>query len=239
MNKRLVGIFGVAILVGVVLLALNVGTTSAQGPRQGQGQRGGLAGSQGAAAAGQDGLQLHDPQALTNGAVGIGSALRGRGRGGQSQGQGSQYGTGLGQYASDLSPAAGDLPVDVIAALTAGLTDEHHAYDTYQAVIDQFGPVAPFASIQRAEASHIAALENIFTRYGLAIPTVAPLAETVTFDSLADACAAGAAAEIANFGLYDSWLATVSNYPDLVRVFTALRDASEFNHLPAFQACAG
>ena len=57
--------------------------------------------------------------------------------------------------------------------------------------------------------------------------------------SLAEACAIGAEAEIANFGLYDQWIATVSDYPDLVQVFTALRNASEFSHLPAFQACAG
>jgi hypothetical protein len=57
--------------------------------------------------------------------------------------------------------------------------------------------------------------------------------------SLADACALSAQAEVANFALYDQWIATVSAYPDLVQVFTNLRNASEFSHLPAFQACAG
>ncbi len=236
MHKRFAGILGVAILVGVVLLALSAGTTYAQGPRQGQGQRGGRAGSQGNTA-GQNGQQLHDPQFLAGDAAGTGRSNRGQGRGSQSQS--GQSGIGQGLYTANQVPVEGNLTADIIAALTAGLTDEHHAFDTYQAIIDQFGPVAPFVSIQRAEANHIAALERVFTSYGLAIPAVEPLAVDAAFDSMADACAAGAAAEIANFALYDSWLATVSDYPDLVRVFTALRDASEFSHLPAFQACAG
>ena len=30
----------------------------------------------------------------------------------------------------------------------------------------------------------------------------------------------------------------VQDYPDMVQVFTSLRDASEFQHLPAFENCA-
>jgi hypothetical protein len=139
-------------------------------------------------------------------------------------------------------PAAripGEVPAEVIDALYAGLADEHRAYDTYQAVIDQFGAVRPFSNIQQAEATHIAALEFILERYNLAVPEIAPLAEISQFASLADACSAGVVAETANFDLYDNWIATVQNYPDMVQVFTALRDASEFNHLPAFERCAG
>jgi len=140
----------------------------------------------------------------------------------------------------DLPPAVpGDLPADVVAALSAGIQDEYHAYATYQAVIDQFGAVRPFTNIQMAESSHIAALSFIIERYGLTVPEPEPLVDVPQFDTLADACAAGAAAEIANFELYDQWLATVQEYPDIVQVFQMLRDASEFQHLPAFENCAG
>jgi len=68
---------------------------------------------------------------------------------------------------------------------------------------------------------------------------VVPATPATTFGTLAEACAFAAQAEIANFALYDNWLSTVSDYPDLVQIFTNLRNASEFNHLPAFQRCAG
>jgi hypothetical protein len=140
----------------------------------------------------------------------------------------------------NLPPAvAGDVLADVVEALNAGLADEHNAYNIYQAVIDQFGAGRPFTNIQRAEAQHIAALELLFERYGLTIPEIAPLAEVPTFGTLADACAAAVTAETANFALYDSWIETVQDYPDMVQVFTSLRNASQNQHLPAFERCAG
>jgi len=148
------------------------------------------------------------------------------------------YGTGSGL--SDLPAANPDgLSDSAIDALTAGLQDEYHAYAVYEAVIDQFGDVRPFTRIQEAEAPHIASLEALFERYDLTIPEPLPLEDLPEFTSVADACALGAQAEIANFDLYDSGMAQASDYPDLVQVFTALRDASEFNYLPAFEPCAG
>jgi hypothetical protein len=127
----------------------------------------------------------------------------------------------------------------VIDALTAGLMDEHNAYNTYQAIIDQFGAVRPFVNIQTAEAHHIAALEFLFERYALDIPEIALLTDAPQFDSFAEACAAGVAAETANLELYNTWIDTVQAYPDIVQIFTSLRDASEFQHLPALERCAG
>jgi hypothetical protein len=175
------------------------------------------------------------------GGGGNGNGSRGQGSGPQGQQQTRQAGLGQNQnWLGNLPPAVpGDLPADVIDALYGGLMDEHHAYDTYQAVIDQFGAVRPFTNIQQAEASHIAALETLIERYGLDIPAIAPLPAVQPFATLPDACAAGVNAEIANFSLYDRWMATVQDYPDMVQVFTALRNASEFQHLPAFELCAG
>lgn len=218
LNNRLVkfGIFALIIVGAVVVTFVLVNdNASAQGPSgRGQGRNG-------------QGQQPLTGQTLTQ------QAWRGTGQNGAS-------GLYQNNLLADLPDAVpGDVPADVVAALTAGLADEHHAYDTYQAVIDQFGAVRPFTSIQQAEANHIAALAYLFERYGLELPAIEPLTEAPQFDTLADACAAGAAAEIANFGLYDQWIATVQDYPDMVQVFTVLRDASEFQHLPALERCAG
>ncbi|MBI5959154.1 MAG: DUF2202 domain-containing protein, partial [Chloroflexi bacterium] len=134
-----------------------------------------------------------------------------------------------------------DLPLtpEVTEALLAGWQDEYNAYNTYQAIIDQFGAVRPFTAIQAAEAQHISELEFLFERYAIAIPEPQTLSAVPQFATLADACAAGAEAEIANFGLYDQWITTAENYPDIAWVFNALRDASEFRHLPVFERCAG
>jgi hypothetical protein len=230
-NKHLVKIgFFALIIVGVTVFSLAAVTDSslAQGP--GGGGNGNGRGGQGSPNAGQGSGQQNPGQ-------GIGQQNGGQGFGGQQNaGQ-----TGSCQYCLNNLPAAvpGEVPAEVVEALTAGFTDEHYAYDIYQSVIDQFGAVRPFTSIQQAEADHIAALEFILERYNLDVPEIAPLSEVPQFASLADACSAGAAAEIANFDLYDQWLATVQDYPDMVQVFTSLRDASEFQHLPAFERCAG
>lgn len=157
-------------------------------------------------------------------------------------GYGAMNGVGPGDYRlllQNLPPATeGGLTTEAKAALIRGILDEYHAYAVYQAVIDQFGPVAPFIRIQASEAQHIAALEMLFERYDLTVPTPNPLEDLPEFASLAEACELAAEAEIANFDLYDAWLDQVSDYPDLVQVFTALRNASEFKHLPAFEMCA-
>jgi hypothetical protein len=55
-------------------------------------------------------------------------------------------------------------------------------------------------------------------------------------ESLLDACKVGVKSEIANRALYDHWLSQVEE-PDLRTVFIKLRDASQNNHLPAFERC--
>ncbi len=138
-----------------------------------------------------------------------------------------------------LPPASVDeLPDDVIDLMIDGWMDEQHAYAVYQAVIDQFGAVRPFTNIQTSEAQHIAAWETLLVRYGITVPEV-PTFDLPVFTSVSEACSVGAAAEIANFDLYDSMLAAFEPYPDLLYVAQSLRDASELSHLPAFENCAG
>lgn len=156
----------------------------------------------------------------------------------ERRGPGGPRGNVTGGRAHLHLPAASadELPQDIIDLMIEGWVDEQHAYAVYGSVIEQFGAVRPFTNIQRSEAQHIAAWETLFVRYGI-VPEV-PEFDLPEFASVAEACAIGAEAEIANFSLYDAMLTAFEPYPDLLYVAQSLRDASEFNHLPAFEACA-
>ena len=121
-------------------------------------------------------------------------------------------------------------------ALQNAILEEYGAYNLYSAVIDQFGSVYPFTMIVRAEQSHLNALVRQASKYGVVVPVNPGLAEVVSFDTLADACAAGAAAEIADAALYDD-LKLVTVHTDLLQVYDRLQSASLNQHLPAFEAC--
>lgn len=167
------------------------------------------------------------------------------------QGAGNQYGNGQqgaafqngaqvgNQYNFRYLPpqSADELPQNIVDLMIAGWTDEQHAYAVYGAVIDQIGAVRPFTNIQAGEAQHISAWKTLFDRYGITLPAV-PSFDLPTVTTLSEACAVGADAETANAGLYDRMLAAFEDYPDLLWVAQSLSDASEFNHLPAFEQCA-
>lgn len=184
---------------------------------------------------------LSEPQvnAFQNGGIGFvnpgtGSQWNGQQRGQMGRGTGAN---GTGMYTAMPPAYEGDLSQDVIDLMIDGWTDEQHAYAVYESIIAQFGEVPPFVNIQNAEAQHSAAWEFLFDRYGIETPEV-PTLDVPEFATVADACAAAADAEITNFSLYDTMLDSFAEYPDLYQVALALRNASEFNHLPAFQACA-
>ena len=132
---------------------------------------------------------------------------------------------------------AGDLSQSEADALLMALEDEYKAWAVYDQVIDDFGAVRPFTSIQKAEESHIAALVTLFERYDLEVPENEWPGAVPSFDTLADACAAGVQAEIDNAALYDELFSMVDN-ADIIQVFTSLQRASETRHLPAFERCA-
>lgn len=141
-----------------------------------------------------------------------------------------------------VAQAAPLTPAQTTAALAA-LDDEYHALATYQVVIEKFGAVRPFSNIIKAEQRHIDAVATVLKDSGQAVPANPYLSgekpRPVAPATLQDACAIGVQAEIANAALYDDHLlpAALGN-ARLVTVFTALRDASENNHLPAFRRCA-
>lgn len=141
--------------------------------------------------------------------------------------------------------AAAEPPLSAEArdALHAALDDEYHAEATYAAILDKHGDVRPFANIIKAERRHAAAIATLMKAYGIVVPknayrtgdkSLGPLPDT-----LAEACAAGVEAEIANVRLYDHTLIpAVADRPGIAEVFAELRDSSRDRHLPAFRRCA-
>ncbi|WP_210163662.1 ferritin-like domain-containing protein [Ciceribacter selenitireducens] len=130
-------------------------------------------------------------------------------------------------------------------AIEAALEDEHRAEAFYAAVMAKFGEVRPFSNIIRAEQTHASELNALLQNYGLDQKTTNPHLGSAEFaalvpETLAEACKMGVDAEIANRDLYDKKLMpAVQDYADVQIVFTALRDASENKHLPAFERCGG
>ncbi len=116
-----------------------------------------------------------------------------------------------------------------------GEAGEYMARAEYKAIIAKFGPVQPFVNILRAEEKHIAALQQQCIRYGVTIPMDTKTGTAP--ETLLEAATIGVVAELANVEMYEeTLLPAVAAYPSLVTVFTNLRDASELNHLPAFEA---
>lgn len=130
-------------------------------------------------------------------------------------------------------------------AIEAALEDEHRAEAFYAAVMTKFGEVRPFSNIIRAEQTHASELNALLQTYGLEQQTTnphlgSPEVAALVPETLAEACKMGVDAEIANRDLYDKRLMpAVKDYADVQVVFAALRDASEYRHLPAFERCGG
>ena len=131
----------------------------------------------------------------------------------------------------------GELSDSEVEALLMALDDEYKAWSVYDQVIADLGAARPFTSIQKAEERHIAALVELFDRYGLDVPTNEWPGDVPTFDSLGDACETGVQAEIDNAALYGQLFSMVDN-PDIIQVLTSLQQASQIKHLPAFERCA-
>ncbi len=139
---------------------------------------------------------------------------------------------------NNLEYPVDSLPDNIQKALSTAINDEYKAEATYQKIVDTFGEIRPFIMIKRAESQHINSLKAIYEKYGISIPENNLASSVPTFTSIAEACQAGVDAEIANVAIYDNLFDTVKDYDDITNVFTVLRDASQNNHLPAFQKCA-
>lgn len=139
--------------------------------------------------------------------------------------------TPLDGYSGVLSP-------EEIQGLQLSLNDEYHAAAVYSRILDDFGQIRPFSNILRAEFNHAASLERTYTAYGIPIPENPWMGAVEGFESVSAACSVGVEAEILNRDLYAILFASTDR-EDILRVYRALQSASEENHLPAFQRCAG
>ncbi|MGE6743781.1 ferritin-like domain-containing protein [Allorhizobium pseudoryzae] len=151
--------------------------------------------------------------------------------------------------AASLAPvvptAANAAPLSIKAeqALLRALEDEYNAEAFYDAVMEKFGAVRPFVNVIEAERKHAAALTDLMQHYGVEVPANTRLGSAAVRAevpaTLAEACRIGVAAEIANRDLYaKDLMPAAAGHPDILRVFEALRAASENNHRPAFERCA-
>jgi len=139
----------------------------------------------------------------------------------------------------DLNYPVGKLTDEAKASLFKALDDEYKAQATYDAVINKFGNVRPFIMIIRGEEQHISSLKALFDKYGLDIPENSYIGTITSPNTLAEACALGVDAENANASLYkNDLLPNVKDYEDITIVFNNLMNASQQNHLPAFENCA-
>lgn len=123
-----------------------------------------------------------------------------------------------------------------LAGLHEALEDEYRAWATYDQVISDFGGVRPFINIREAEAWHIQALCTLFDAYGIKIPRNNWPGKVTRYKTLKAACEAGVAAEIENGQMYDR-LFNTTRKADILRVYINLQEASQQNHLPAFERC--
>jgi len=120
--------------------------------------------------------------------------------------------------------------------LNEALMDEYKARDTYQMIIDIFGPERPFINIVAAEQTHIELLLRLYEKYAVPLPPEPDPKRVSVPGSLLTACQMGVEEEQANVAMYDR-LIIATDLPDVEEVLQRLQAASRDHHLPAFQRC--
>ena len=117
--------------------------------------------------------------------------------------------------------------------LTYALLDEYMAKAEYEAIIETFGEIKPFANILLAEQTHIDLLLPLFEAYGFVLPENNAVESVVIPDSITSALATGVEAEENNIAMYEAFLAQ-DNLPEDVRAVFEYLIASSEHHLAAF-----
>ncbi|OJV92904.1 MAG: hypothetical protein BGO39_30405 [Chloroflexi bacterium 54-19] len=133
-----------------------------------------------------------------------------------------------------VATATGALSDTTKDYLTEAILDEYQNRALYQAVIDKFGQVLPFTNIVRSESAHAAALTRLFTNHGLTVPADTFAGQVQAPATLTEAFQLAIQHEKDNVAMYDRFLTTVTE-PDVVRVFTQLKNVSNNMHLQAFE----
>lgn len=122
-------------------------------------------------------------------------------------------------------------------ALTNALAQERYALATYQNVVAKLGATAPFSNIIASETQHVAVVTALMTNHGIAVPTTAVPGAVAPATRVA-ACQLGVTVETGIIAMYHSGITLAKDFPDVVRAFSNLLDASQSSHLPAFVRCS-
>ncbi|MFN3844262.1 MAG: ferritin-like domain-containing protein [Paracoccaceae bacterium] len=120
--------------------------------------------------------------------------------------------------------------------LRDALDDEYKSFAIYAQVIEDFGRIRPFVNIVKAEARHFSALLALFAKCGITPPQDRWRGAAPRFSNAHAACEAAVQGEIDNVAIYDRVLRSTAR-PDMIAVYSALREASLERHLPAFRRC--
>ena len=136
---------------------------------------------------------------------------------------------------TDLETPMTDTEVVLMALM--GPEGEYAAAASYEAVLDEFGDVEPYATIYEAELRHADALIRQLERLGEEVPENPYTGNIAAPADLQAAAEAWADGEVANVELYDFLIAQTDD-EQLIKVLENLRAASADSHLPAFEAAA-
>jgi hypothetical protein len=118
-----------------------------------------------------------------------------------------------------------------------GPDGEYAAAASYQAVLDAYGQVEPYATILQAELRHISALQRQLERMGVVVPENPYSGQIQAPADLQTAAEAWAEGEILNVEMYDELIQQTDD-EGLLRVLNNLRRSSLESHLPAFELAA-
>ncbi len=126
---------------------------------------------------------------------------------------------------------------EIVLAALMGPDGEFAAAASYEAVLNEYGMVEPYATIYQAELRHIDALVRQLERPGTEVPANPYTGNTKAPGDLVTATQAWAEGEILNVELYDALITKTTN-ANLLKVLGNLRRASLESHLPAFELAA-
>lgn len=120
--------------------------------------------------------------------------------------------------------------------LRIAIYDEFHAYETYSAIIAQYGSIEPFVSVKEAEARHYSALMPLLEKYNVAVPINDWALKIEVPATYIECCELGVAGELSNIRMYDDLIANTTQ-TDIKDVLFKLQAASFNRHLPIFRNC--
>lgn len=131
-----------------------------------------------------------------------------------------------------------DMNLTLEKMLRYAIEDEYLARAEYIAIMDTYGTIRPFSSIEKAEESHIDFIKDVCLKRNISVPPDEGSEHAVTPPTLRSAFETGIQAEIDNIAMYERFLKenalAEKENEDVKKLFQNLKQASE-NHLRTFR----